>query len=81
MTPPRIKLGLADDRAPVELSLTPLQHAAVELAVKFLLARIDANDYSELTAATVKEFGYLRSTLFGIQSILRCAQLDADLNR
>lgn len=79
MSAPRIKLGLSEDRAPVDLSLTPMQHAAVELAVKFLLARIDANDYSDLAAATVKEFAYLRTTLFGIQSILRCAQLDADI--
>jgi len=79
MTPPIIKLGLAEHRAHVTLELTPMQHAAAELAIKFLLARLDSNDYAELTTATVKEFAFLRTTLFGIQSMLRCAQLDADL--
>lgn len=77
MNRPIVKIGVRENLPPIRLELTPMQHAVNELAIKFLLQRIDAKDFAALEDETVRGFADLRTTLFGIQSQMRCAALDA----
>lgn len=81
MNKPIVKIGYPEDRAPCTIELTSEQHAALSLALQFFIERIEQKEYALLEAATVEGIARIRTTLFGIQAQLRCAQADAELER